>query len=218
MSEQRLKIGEVSAALERAKGNAGLVLAHGAGGNMENPFLARVSSGLAAQSISTLRFNFPYSERGRSVPDRPPVLEDCWRAVARHAGGLFPALFLGGKSMGGRIASHVVSQMSEPGHELPPVRGLVFLGYPLHAPGKKDKPRDAHLYSIRTPMLFVEGTRDAFADRALLQGVLDKLGKVAQVHWIEGADHSFKVSGRKPAAVEQEILEVVAAFMTRLST
>jgi predicted alpha/beta-hydrolase family hydrolase len=97
--------------------------------------------------------------------------------------------------------------------ETPPVRGLIFLGYPLHAPGKQHQPRDQHLYDLRVPMLFVEGTRDAFADAKLLQGVLDRLGDRARVHWIEGGDHSFKVRGRKPAEVHREILDAVAGFV-----
>jgi len=217
VSDQRLAIPWreetfVTAALEVAGSAAGLVLAHGAGGNLESPFLAQLATGLASRSISTLRFNFPYTERGRKLPDPGPALEECYQAVARRAAEVFPPgarLFLGGKSMGGRIASQMVAQ----GKDLPEIHGLVFLGYPLHAPGKQHQPRDKHLYGIRIPMLFVQGTRDAFADRALLQSVLDKLGKTAQIHWIEGADHSYKVPGRKPAAVEQEILEAVGVFV-----
>jgi predicted alpha/beta-hydrolase family hydrolase len=217
VSEQRLSItwregASVSAALEVAGKTCGLVVAHGAGGNLESPFLVRLASGLAERQVSTLRFNFPYTERGRKLPDPAPALEECYRAMASKAAEVFPAgaaLLLGGKSMGGRIASQIASG-------LPNVRGLVFLGYPLHAPGKQHQPRDKHLYGIRVPMLFVQGTRDAFADQALLRGVLERLGKAAQVHWIEGADHSFKVTGRKPAEVEQEILETVAAFAAGL--
>ena len=203
--------GAVSTAMEAA-GHRGVVLAHGAGGNLHTPFLVDLSKGLAARSIGSLRFNFPYTEARRRVPDPPAKLEACYREIAHLAAQKFPAgLFLGGKSMGGRIASQIVAQ----GGDLPEIRGLILLGYPLHPPGRQDKLRDKHLYDIRVPMLFVEGTRDAFADRALLQGVLDRLGDRAETHWIEGGDHSFKVTGRKPPAIQQEILEVVADFILR---
>lgn len=214
MSEKRVTIEwrpgmTISAAVHETPG-PGIVLAHGAGGNLDTAFLVEMSERLEARGISSLRFNFPYTENRRRVPDQAPVLEACYRAVAQQAAGLFPAgLYLGGKSMGGRMASHIVSQ-----GDLPPVRGLVFLGYPLHPPGQQHKLRDKHLYTITTPMLFVEGTRDAFADRALLQGVLDRLGDRAKVHWIEGGDHSFKVPKREPAEVNQEILDAVVTFVT----
>jgi predicted alpha/beta-hydrolase family hydrolase len=216
MSEQRLEIEwraglRVSAALETSSvsGNPGVILAPGAGGNLDSPFLIDISEGLAARDIPSLRFNFPYTENRRRVPDPAATLEACYQAVARKGAELFPSgLFIGGKSMGGRISSQMVAHL-----EAPALRGLIFLGYPLHAPGKQDKPRDQHLYDLRVPMLFVEGTHDAFAERALLQGVLDRLGDRARVHWIEGGDHSFKVRGRKASEVSAEILDVVAGFM-----
>jgi predicted alpha/beta-hydrolase family hydrolase len=213
MGEKRLTIewregATVSAAFTQA-GETGLVLAPGAGGNLDSPFLVELAAGLAGEKVSTLRFNFSYTERRKGAPDPAPVLEECYRAVARRASELIPKLFIGGKSMGGRIASQIAAQQKD----LPPILGLVFLGYPLHAPGKQDKPRDKHLPDIRMPMLFVEGTRDAFADRPLLEAVLGRLGKRAEVHWIEGGDHSFKVSKRKPADVQREILDTVVAFL-----
>jgi predicted alpha/beta-hydrolase family hydrolase len=189
----------------------GLVLAHGAGGNLDTAFLVEMSEGLAARDIASLRFNFPYMENRRRIPDPAVTLEACYQAVARRGAELFPqGLFLGGKSMGGRIASQMVAHV---GSDVPPVRGLIFLGYPLHAPGKQHQLRDQHLYDLRVPMLFIEGTRDAFADRSLLQGVLDRLADRAKVHWIEGGDHSFKVRGRKPAEVHAEILDAIAGFV-----
>jgi predicted alpha/beta-hydrolase family hydrolase len=216
VSEQRLQIewreGQcVSAALEAsvAAANPGLVLAPGAGGNLDSPFLVEISEGLAARDIASLRFNFPYTENRRRIPDPAPTLEACYQAVARRGAELFPhGLFIGGKSMGGRIASQMVAHL-----EAPAIRGLIFLGYPLHPPGKQHQLRDQHLYDLRVPMLFIEGTHDAFAEPKLLQGVLDRLGDRARVHWIEGGDHSFKVRGRKPAEVHREILEVVAGFI-----
>lgn len=216
MSEQRLVIEwrqgmQVTAAVEAAPG-PGVVLAHGAGGSLETSFLVEMSHGLAARGIASLRFNFPYSEQRRRVPDPPAVLEACYRAVALRVGEMFPGgVFLGGKSMGGRIASQIMAGAEG----LPPVRGLVFLGYPLHPPGKQDRLRDKHLYLIRVPMLFVQGTRDTFAGRPLLQGVLDRLGDAARVHWIEGANHSFKAPRRKPDDVNQEILETIGRFVSQ---
>jgi predicted alpha/beta-hydrolase family hydrolase len=203
----------VSASLETSAAAAGpgAILAHGAGGNLNSAFLVEMSEGLAARGLASLRFNFPYTENRRRIPDLAPTLEACYQAVARRGAQLFPGgLFLGGKSMGGRIASQMVAHLS---NEVIPVRGLIFLGYPLHPPGKQDKLRDQHLYDLRVPMLFIEGTRDAFAEPKLLQGVLDRLGDRARVHWIDGGDHSFKVRGRKPAEVNQEILEAMASFM-----
>jgi predicted alpha/beta-hydrolase family hydrolase len=226
MSEQRLSHRfdiewreglRISAALETppvAAGRSetpGVVLAHGAGGNLDTAFLVEMSEGLAARDIASLRFNFPYTENRRRIPDAAVTLEACYQAVARRGAELFPqGLFLGGKSMGGRIASQMVAHL---GNDGPAVRGLIFLGYPLHAPGKQHQPRDQHLYDLRVPMLFIEGTRDAFAEASLLQGVLDRLGDRAQVHWIEGGDHSFKVRGRKAAEVHGEILDAIANFI-----
>ncbi len=217
MSEQIFQIEwreglRVSAALETAADGApGVILAHGAGGNLHSAFLVEMSRGLAARGMASLRFNFPYTENRRRIPDPAATLEACYQAVVRRGAELFPGgLLLGGKSMGGRIASQMVAHLQD---EAPLIRGLIFLGYPLHPPGKQHQLRDQHLYGLGVPMLFIEGTRDTFADQALLQGVLDRLGDRARVHWIEGGDHSFKVRGRQPAEVHQEILEAMANFM-----
>ncbi len=201
---------EVSAELD-GSGSPAFVMAPGAGGNFQTPFLKQLAADLATRDFPTLRFNFPYTERKRSVPDPAPVLEECYRAVVLHAAKRFPKMVIGGKSMGGRIASQMIAKTAA----LEAVRGLIFLGYPLHPPGKPEKLRDAHLYDIKLPMLFVEGTRDAFATPSLLNNVLSHL-PTAKVHWIEGGDHSFKVSGRKPADVQAEILSVVAEFLATL--
>jgi predicted alpha/beta-hydrolase family hydrolase len=186
---------------------AGLVVAHGAGAGQSSPFMVRTAEGLAARGIATATFDFPYMTVRRSAPDRPPVLEQAWRDAIERArdelSGL--PLFIGGKSMGGRISSQVAAQGLEG------VSGLVFLGYPLHPPGKPEQRRDAHLPAIRESMLFVQGSRDAFGSADEIRTLLPKLHQ-ATLHEIAGGDHSFKVSGRgapKPDAVLTGILDVV---------
>lgn len=225
MEERRLEIEwregrRVSAALTVPLHRAGihsveaaLVLAHGAGGNLEDPLLAAVAEGLADQGLPSLRFNFPYRQEGRRLPDRTETLEACYHAVVAQARRLFqrpePALVLGGKSLGGRMASHLAANPTSGS----PVAGLVFLAYPLHPPGRPDKLRDRHLFNIRAPMLFVSGTRDAFAHRELLEPLLERLRPLATPHWMEGADHSFRVPRRRRAEVYQEVLGAVASWL-----
>ena len=204
--------GRVSATLH-GRGPTVLALGHGAGGNRQTPFLTRLAEGLADTDRRVLLFNFPYSEAGRRAPDRAPLLEATVRAVAEAARGRLGAdrLVLGGKSMGGRMASNVVAAGL-------PADGLVFLGYPLHPPGKPEKLRDAHLPLIPSAMLFVQGTRDAFADPQRLHPVLQRLGRRAALHTVEGGDHSFRVpkrSGRSERDVEQEILAAVTAWLAK---
>jgi uncharacterized protein len=190
---------------------AAMVVGHGAGTGQKSPFMVRTAEGLAARGIATATFDFPYITAGRHVPDRAPVLEQAWReAIARaqqEMAGL--PLFIGGKSMGGRISSHVAAQGIEG------VSGLVFLGYPLHPPGKPEQRRDAHLPAVREPMLFVQGTRDAFGSADEIRALLPGLQR-ATLHEVPAGDHSFKVSGRgapKPDAVLAGILDVVRAWM-----
>jgi predicted alpha/beta-hydrolase family hydrolase len=189
---------------------AAIVLAHGAGGGQKTPFMVACGRGLAARAVSTATFDFPYMTARRSVPDRPPVLEQSWREAvdaAKRAFGSLP-LFIGGKSMGGRIASHIASQGCEG------IAGLVFLGYPLHPPGKPDQRRDAHLPAIAEPMLLVQGSRDAFGTSAEIAALLPSLQR-ATLHTVTGGDHSFKVSGRKAGgpAIMDDILDRVASWM-----
>jgi predicted alpha/beta-hydrolase family hydrolase len=190
---------------------AGLVVAHGAGGGQNTPFMVRTAEGLAARGITAATFDFPYMAARKSVPDRPPVLEQAWREAideARSVMGAVP-LFIGGKSMGGRISSQVAAQGVEG------VVGLVFLGYPLHPPGKPEQRRDAHLPAIAQPMLFVQGSRDAFGTADEIRALLPKLQR-ATLHEVPGGDHSFKVSGRgapKPAAVHDGILDAVKEWV-----
>ena len=200
--------GEVSGVWHRPAGGPprrGLVLGHGASYNMNARFLIDVADALAARGIAVVRFNFPYSEAGRRVPDPQPRLEACFRAVASVVSDEIPKLFLGGKSMGGRIASHIVADGF-------PARGLVFFGYPLHPPGKPDRLRDAHLKRISAPMLFMQGTRDSFATPELLRLTVASLGTAKLVE-IEGGDHSFKVPGRAPADVMMELVDTAAQFI-----
>lgn len=183
-----------------------LILAHGAGNDMHSTFLSRVHESLAQRGILTIKFNFPYKERGGRAPDRTPVLEATWRAVAQavRADELAPcAVFFGGKSMGGRIASHLAATGE-------PCAGLVFLGYPLHPARQPDKLRAGHLARITCPMLFMEGTRDPLCDLELLEQSLASVKAPVTLHLIEGGDHSFKLPkamGRTEAEVWDEIVE-----------
>jgi hypothetical protein len=193
---------------------AGLVVAHGAGGGQKTSFMVRTAEGLAARGIVAATFDFPYMSAGRSVPDRAPVLEAAWRVAIDSARTKMPGvpLFIGGKSMGGRIASHVASQ------GCPGLSGLVFLGYPLHPPGKPDQRRDAHLPAIAEPMLFVQGSRDAFGTSAEIRALVPRLQR-ATLHEVPGGDHSFKVSGRgapKPEVVHGDILDTVRNWIGAL--
>jgi predicted alpha/beta-hydrolase family hydrolase len=187
------------------------VLAHGAGGGQKTPFMVKCGRGFAARGVSAATFDFPYMKARKSVPDRPPVLEQSWREAvdaAKAAFGSLP-LFIGGKSMGGRISSHIASQGCDG------IAGLVFLGYPLHPPGKPDQRRDAHLPAIAEPMLFVQGSRDAFGTSAEIAALLPSLQR-ATMHTVAGGDHSFKVSGRKDDGLD-EILDSVVSWMTTIA-
>ena len=194
---------------------AAFVLAHGAGAGQTSRFMVEAAAGLAARGVTTATFDFPYVTAGRKVPDQAPVLEQAWRDAidaARARSGELP-LFIGGKSMGGRIASHVAAQGSAG-----PVQGLVFLGYPLHPPGKPEQRRDAHLPAIQEPMLFVQGTRDAFGGAAEIHALLSRLSR-ATLHEIAGGDHSFKVPGgkAKQEPVFLSILDTVVEWMRALT-
>jgi predicted alpha/beta-hydrolase family hydrolase len=169
-----------------------VVLAHGAGSGMRSPFLEGFAAEMAALGHASLRFDFPYMAAGRRAPDRPPVLIAAWRAAfaeaGRRAGGR--PIAAAGKSMGGRIASMAAAEGM-------PATALVFLGYPLHPPGRPEQLRDAHLGSVAAPMLFLQGTRDTFAQPDLLHAVVGRLGARAKLLEVEGADHSFKTRGER---------------------
>ena len=175
-----------------------LIIAHGAGGPMYTPFIRYFHTELAKKGYLTVRFNFPYMEARRRVPDRREILEESYRAIvdqARNDGHNPARTVIGGKSMGGRIASQIAANGVD-------VNGLFFLGYPLHPIGKTDQLRDEHLYRIKKPMLFVSGTRDSFARRDLLESVVSKIGPNAQIHWIQNGDHSFKTPDAKTDSTE----------------
>ena len=185
-----------------------LILAHGAGAGQKSPFMVQVARGMAARGITTATFDFPYMAARRKIPDRAPVLEDAWRHAideARPALGGLP-LFIGGKSMGGRISSHLGAQ------GYPGVAGLIFLGYPLHPPGKPEQRRDAHLPSVAAPMLFVQGSRDPFGTAAEIAAIVLTLPR-ATLHEVAGGDHSFKVPGRKDTL--DAIMDAVSAWIQR---
>ena len=189
------------------------LFAHGAGAGMDHKAMASNAEGLAARGIATLRYNFPYMEKGSKRPDAPKTAHAAVRAAAAHAVEIAPdpPMFAGGRSFGGRMTSQ--AQAVEP---LPKVRGLAFLGFPLHPAGKPGTERAAHLAEIRVPMLFVSGTRDALAELDLLKPVVAGLGDRATLHLVDQADHSFKVaakSGRTNAEAEAEALDSLTEWM-----
>ena len=188
-----------------------LIIAHGAGGPMYSPFISYFHKGLAEKGYLTVKFNFPYMEARRKIPDKREILETSYRKVIDEvrASKYHPErIFVGGKSMGGRIASQVVASGVD-------VEGLFFLGYPLHRPGQPETLRDEHLYRIEKPMLFLSGTKDQFAKRELLEGVVSKLGDRAEIHWIEGGDHSFNTRQGKDFLVKtyDEALETLDTWL-----
>lgn len=180
---------------------------------MRHPFMHEVAGRLADRGVATLRYQFPYLEKGARRPDPPALLVASVRAAvafaAQQAAGL--PLFAGGKSLGGRMTSTAAAQAPLPG-----VRGLVFLGFPLHAAGRPGAERGAHLRELRVPLLFLQGTRDALADLALLRPLCESLGARARLHVVEGGDHSFHVlkrSGRDDDAVHDELADAIADWM-----
>ncbi|HEX6464294.1 MAG TPA: alpha/beta family hydrolase [Vicinamibacterales bacterium] len=199
---------------------AGLVLAHGAGGGQRSQFMVLAAREMAQRGVTIATFDFPYVVDGRKVPDKAPVLEESWRgalAAARaHPAFAGLPLSIGGKSMGGRIASHLAASHPEG------IRGLVCFGYPLHPPGRSDQRRDSHLPEIREPMLFIQGTRDPFGTADDIRALLPRLNPHASVHEVTDGDHSFKVrvttAGRSQDAVFAEIFDAAAAFLQRVSS
>lgn len=211
----RTPAGEVSARFDGpADARPVVVLGHGAGAGMDSEFMATMAEGLAARDARVVRFNFAYAEHGRRSPDKQSVLEDTFRAVAESVRPADGGLVLGGKSLGGRIASHVVTDGLD-------ADGLVFLGYPLHPPGRPDRLRIDHLPRIDRPMLFVEGSRDPFCPLDTLTRVLEDLSIAAEVAVIDDGDHSFKVrksSGRTTSEAWAEAVNLVAEWLHRVRT
>jgi uncharacterized protein len=211
----KIAIGDasISALLTKpSSARACYVFAHGAGAGMTHAFMANVATGLAERGIATLRYQFPYMEKGGKRPDPPGIAHAAVRAAVAEAARACPGLPLiaGGKSFGGRMTSQ--AQAKQP---LPGVRGLAFFGFPLHATGKPSSERAAHLADIKIAMLFLQGTNDKLAELSLLKPVVQSLGARATVHLVDGADHSFHVparSGRKDAEVMVELLDTFAKW------
>jgi predicted alpha/beta-hydrolase family hydrolase len=215
VSEKAGKVSGLLCAPRAAK--ALLVLAHGAGAGMRHHFLEDVADKLADLAIATFRYQFPYVEKGLKRPDHETLLTATVRAAVATARAQSPdlALFAGGKSMGGRMTSIAAAQ--EP---LEGVRGLIFFGFPLHAAGRPGAERGKHLFKIKTPMLFLQGSRDTLADLRLLEPVCKGLGKKAELYVVEGGDHSFhmlKSSGRSDNAVLDEVVSKAAAWIKLLT-
>ncbi|MGA2055964.1 MAG: alpha/beta family hydrolase [Bradyrhizobium sp.] len=203
--------GQVSALLVRPDApRACFVFAHGAGAGMTHSFMEAFANGLGERGIASLRYQFPYMEKGSKRPDPPAIAQAAVRAAVAKAAQSFPglALIAGGKSFGGRMTSQ--AQAAAP---LPGVRGLAFAGFPLHPAGKSSTDRADHLAKVNLPMLFLQGTRDGLAEVALIEGVVQRLGSRATLHLVDGADHSFHVlarSGRNDREVMSEILDAFA--------
>jgi predicted alpha/beta-hydrolase family hydrolase len=205
-------------ASKRERASVTVVLGHGAGANQLSGFMRMVAGGLAARGIDAMTFNFLYSERGRHLPDPKARLESCYQAVIKtaltHRKLKKNRLVIGGKSMGGRIASQVAAAQPDG------IAGLVFLGYPLHPPGRPDKLRADHLKDIHAPMLFVQGARDTFGTSEEIRAVIEKLRLPATLYAVEGGDHSFKVPKRSGVAQEkvyETIMDKVADWTRRLT-
>jgi uncharacterized protein len=220
---QTLKINIANAAsvsallLRPDNARACFVFAHGAGAGMAHPFMETVAAGLCERGIATLRYQFPYMEKGSKRPDTPAVAHAAVRAAVKEAARLSAGLPLiaGGKSFGGRMTSQ--AQAVAP---LPGVRGLAFLGFPLHPPGKPSTTRAAHLSDIKVPMLFLQGTRDDFAEMPLLEPVVKGLGGLASLYAVKEGDHSFHVlarSGRNDREVMNEVLDALSAWIGGLA-
>lgn len=206
-------------AAARSRADVTVILAHGAGANQTSGFMVRFATALAARGIETLTFNFAYSEERRRLPDRNDKLESCFRAMVDAAWvGKFDndskrrKLVIGGKSMGGRIASQIVAAGQDG------VAGLVFLGYPLHPPGRPDKLRSEHLPDIRVPMLFVQGSRDTFGTPDELRPIMGQLKAAADLCVVENGDHSFKVPKRSAMSQDQVydfVLDEIVQWLRR---
>jgi hypothetical protein len=213
----QLTVGEHAGAVDAilqtpAKPRLLYVFAHGAGAGMRHLFMAQIAARLQGLHAAVLRYQFPYMQNRKGRPDVPAVLEATVRAAVRLGHHELPDLPIvaGGKSMGGRMTSQLLAKE----HDLP-VKGLAFIGFPLHQPGKPSRTRAAHLFDVAHPMLFVQGTRDSLADLTLMREVTSELGSKATLHVIEGADHSFAVlkkTGRTNADVQEEIARVIVSF------
>jgi len=185
-----------------------LIIAHGAGHDMNSVFISQIQEGIAKQNVLTVKFNFPYMEQGLKAPNTPHVLEETWQkvinTVMEKTGVTRKQIFLSGKSMGGRYATILTSK-----EDL--YAGIILFGYPLHAPGKPDKPRFGHLKDIHEPMLFFQGTRDSLCQLKIFKPLLEKLSPQPVLHIIEGADHSFKLLKRIDRSEQSVFDEIIQA-------
>jgi predicted alpha/beta-hydrolase family hydrolase len=188
---------------EQWDGNVAVILAHGAGQGIDSPFMNFFHEALPKRGLLSVQFNFDYMQQGRKIPDPQPKMQALYREVVREVADTHKpkTIVIGGKSMGGRVASYIAADTHG-------VKGLVFLGYPLHAPGKQDKLRDEHLYGIELPMLFLSGTKDTFAERPLLEKVVHRLGRRATLVWTERGDHSLKVGKSGTTTLEPAADEI----------
>ena len=208
----------VSALLDQPEAaTAGFVFAHGAGAGMTHPFMARATAALLARGVATLRYQFPYMERGSKRPDTPKLAQATVRAAVAEAQRALPRLPLvaGGKSFGGRMTSQAQASAALPG-----VSGLLFFGFPLHPAGKPSIERAQHLAAVRIPMLFVQGTRDEMADVSLIESTVNALGRMATLHWVHDGDHSLRLparSGRDADQVLDGVFDAVARWIEGLA-
>jgi hypothetical protein len=205
------------AAPRKDRAGTTVILGHGAGAGQLHPFMRLFASGLAARGFDVMTFNFLYMDQGRHVPDPKAKLEACYQAVidaaGRHKKLKGNRVVIGGKSMGGRIASQVAAQPERAGD----IAALVFLGYPLHPPGRPDKLRDAHLPEIKAPMLFIQGERDAFGTAEELRAIIKQHRLQATLHVIAGGDHSLKVPkalGIPQAQVYEDVMDEISRWLT----
>jgi predicted alpha/beta-hydrolase family hydrolase len=205
-----MDLGRMGATTYAADGEplALVVLAHGAGAGQRHPFMVAIARGFAAHGYDAVTFDFPYMAQKRRAPDRAPVLEQAFREAVEAARGWSraPRVFIGGKSMGGRMATHLGAQA------IAGVAGIIVLGYPLHPPGRPDQPRTAHLPAVGLPVLIIQGERDTFGTPEELAPVLKQM-KQATLHVVAGGDHSLAVRGRKPQDVYDEVLRVASGWI-----
>ncbi len=192
-----------AAAPEHWDGNVAIILAHGAGQGIDSPFMQFFHEALPKRGFLSVQFNFEYMRQGRKIPDPQPRMQALYREVVAQVAETHrpEKIIIGGKSMGGRVASYIAGSTEG-------VAGLVFLGYPLHPPGKQDQLRDAHLYGIELPMLFLSGTRDTLAERTLLETVVQRIGGRATLVWTERGDHSLKVGKSGTTTLEAAADEI----------
>ena len=193
---------------EQWDGNAAVILAHGAGQGIHSPFMRFFHEALPARGLLSAQFNFEYIDKRRKVPDPQPKMQALYREMVEHVAHTHHPrkIFIGGKSMGGRVASYIAA-------DTPGVQGLIFLGYPLHPPGKQDQLRDAHLYDTPKPMLFLSGTKDTFAERKLLERVIHRIGDRATLVWTEGGDHSLKVGRASGNATLERAADEIGSWI-----